>query len=76
MLGRVYVAYGDAVAMVGFDEAIFTLHVDLRDEAGVLRLIDRLELSQRFTAESSRRSASRFVGGQPFAAADWYVMSF
>ena len=75
VVGRVYLAYGDDIAMVVFDEAIFGAYLSLEYEPSVQDVVNRFETSVQYTAEWAKEIREKF-GGQPFTVDDWHLMSF
>jgi hypothetical protein len=75
MVGRLYLAYGEEVAMVVFDEAIFGEYLSLQYEPSVQDVVNRFETSLQYTAEWTKTIREKF-GGQSFTADDWHLMSF
>jgi hypothetical protein len=75
MVGRVYLAYGDDVAMVAFDEAIVTGDLDVERPSSAQDFINRFEMSLDYTRKWADTILQRF-GGRRFTAADLMLMSF
>lgn len=75
MVGRMYVAYGDDIAMVVFDEAISAAYLSFDHEASIQDLVTRFETSLEYTADWSTKIRQKF-GGQTFTADDWPLMAF
>jgi hypothetical protein len=75
VVGRAYLAHGDDVAMVVFDEAIFGAYLSLQYEPSVHDVVNRFETSIQYTSEWSKTIREKF-GGRPFALDDWALMSF
>jgi hypothetical protein len=75
VVGRVYMGYGDDLAMVVFDEAIFSDYLSNDYMPSMQDLVTRLETSLEYTAQWSKEIREKF-GGRPFAAGDWMLMAF
>jgi hypothetical protein len=75
MVGRFYVAYGDDLAMVVFDEAISAANLSFEYQPSIQDLVDRFEVSLQYAAEWSQTIRQEF-GGRPFSEEDWGLMSF
>lgn len=75
MVGRLYMAYGDDIAMVAFDESIVGAYLSLDYQPSVDDLVTRFETSVQYTAQWAKTILEKF-GGQPFTADDWHLMSF
>ena len=75
VVGRLYLAYGDDIAMVVFDEAIFGEYLSMQYEPSIQDTITRFETSLQYTAEWSKTIREKF-GGQAFTGDDWHLMSF
>jgi hypothetical protein len=74
VVGRAYLAYGDDIAMVAFDESIFGAYLSAQYEPSMLDVVNRLETSFQYTSEWSKAIRERF-GGRPFTVDDWALMS-
>lgn len=74
VVGRSYLAYGDDVAMVVFDEAIFGAYLSMEYEPSMHDVVNRFETSVQYTSEWAKTIRERF-GGKPFTADDWFLMS-
>ena len=75
MVGRTYLAYGDDVAMVIFDEAIMGSYLSMQYEPSVEDVVTRFETSIQYTSQWAKTIFETF-GGQPFTADDWHLMVF
>jgi hypothetical protein len=75
MVGRFYVAYGDDLAMVVFDEAISAANLAFDYPPSIQDLVDRFEMSLQYAIEWSRTIRQEF-GGRAFSGQDWGLMSF
>ena len=75
VVGRLYMAYGDDVAMVVFDEAIFADYLSPQYEPSMRDVVNRFETSLQYTSQWTKTILDKF-GGQPFSAEDWVLMSF
>lgn len=75
MVGRAYLAYGDDIAMVIFDEAIVGAYLSMQYEPSVEDVVTRLETSIQYTSQWTKTILEKF-GGQPFTADDWHLMIF
>jgi hypothetical protein len=75
MVGRVYAACGDDLALVVFDEAIMAEDLDVERPSSAQELVTRFETSLQYTAQWSRTVLERF-GGEPVTADDWSLLSF
>ncbi|HET8863565.1 MAG TPA: hypothetical protein VFM94_09985 [Solirubrobacterales bacterium] len=75
MVGRAYMACGDEMAMVVFDEAIVGAYLSLQHEPSIRDVVNRFETSLQYTSEWARTIREKF-GGQAFTADDWHLMSF
>ncbi len=75
MVGRFYVAYGDDLAMVVFDEAISAANLSFDYPPSIEDLVDRFEMSLQYATEWSQTIRQEF-GGRPFSSQDWGLMSF
>jgi len=74
VVGRVYLAYGDDIAMVVFDETVFGAYLSLQYEPSIKDVVNRFETSLQHTDEWAKTIREKF-GGQPFTADDAYLMS-
>ena len=74
VVGRLYLAYGDEIAMVAFDEAIFGAYLSHQYEPSIVDVVNRFETSVQYTAKWSKKILEKF-GGQAFTADDWHLMS-
>lgn len=75
MVGRLYMAYGDDIAMVAFDEAIVGAYLSLEYQPSVEDVVTRFETSVQYTSQWAKSILEKF-GGQPFTADDWHLMIF
>jgi hypothetical protein len=75
MVGRLYLAYGDEIAMVVFDEAISGGYLSMQYEPSIQDAVTRFEMSLQYTTEWSKKVLEKF-GGQAFSGEDWHLMSF
>jgi hypothetical protein len=75
MVGRLYLAYGEGIAMVVFDETIFGEYLSMQYEPSIQDAVSRFETSLQYTAEWTKTIHEKF-GGQSFTADDWHLMSF
>jgi hypothetical protein len=75
MVGRLYMAYGDDLAMVVFDEAIVGAYLSMEYEPSIQDVVTRFETSLQYTSQWAKATLEKF-GGQPFTADDWHLMSF
>lgn len=75
VVGRVYMAHGDDIAMAVFDEAIFGAYLSLQYEPSLQDVVTRFETSLQYTSEWAKEVREKF-GGQAFTADDWHLMSF
>ena len=73
MVGRLYMAYSDDMAMVVFDESIVGAYLSLDYQPSVDDLVTRFETSIQYTAQWSKTILEKF-GGQPFTVDDWALM--
>jgi len=74
VVGRLYLSYGDDVAMVTFDESIFGGYLSLDYQPSIEDVVNRFETSVQYTTEWTRTVREKF-GGKAFAAEDWMLMS-
>jgi hypothetical protein len=74
MVGRAYLASGEDIAMVAFDEAIVGEYLSLDYQPSVDDLVTRFEMAIQYTTEWSKTVLERF-GGQRFTRDDWHLMS-
>jgi hypothetical protein len=75
MTGRMYMGYGDDIAMVAFDEAIAAEPLSMQYEPSIQDLVNRLETSIDYTREWSQTILAEF-GGRPFTEDDWQLLAF
>lgn len=75
VVGRLYLASGEDIAMVVFDETIFGAYLSLQYEPSIKDVVNRFETSLQHTAEWAKTTQEKF-GGQPFTADDAYLISF
>ncbi len=75
VVGRLYMAYGDDVAMVVFDESIFAGYLSLEYQPSMTDVVNRFETSVQYTSQWTKTVREKF-GGQAFSAEDWVLMSF
>ena len=75
MVGRLYMACGDDIAMVVFDESIVGAYLSLDYQPSIDDLVTRFETSIQYTAQWAKAILEKY-GGQPFTADDWHLMSF
>ncbi|HEX8103206.1 MAG TPA: hypothetical protein VF533_11375 [Solirubrobacteraceae bacterium] len=75
MIGRAYMASGEDLAMVVFDETIMASDLDVNRQSSAQAFVDRIEGSLQYTAEWSTTIRERF-GGHPFTADDAMLMAF
>jgi hypothetical protein len=75
VVGRLYLAYGDDVTMVVFDETIFGGYLSLQYEPSIQDVVNRLETSIQYTNEWSAKIRDRFEG-QPFTSDDSHLLTF
>jgi hypothetical protein len=75
MSGRIYMGYGDDIAMVAFDEAIMAGYLSLDFEPSIQDLVNRFEAAINYTREWSRTVLEDF-GGRPFGEDDWQLLAF
>lgn len=75
VVGRLYMAYGDDVAMVVFDETIFGGYLSLQYQPSIEDIVNRLETSIQHTNEWAKRIREEF-GGRIFTADDWHLLAF
>lgn len=75
MVGRLYMGYGEDIAMVAFDEAIVGAYLSLDYQPSVDDVVTRFETSIQYTAQWAKTILDKF-GGQAFTADDWHLMSF
>lgn len=74
VVGRLYLAYNDEIAMVAFDEAIFGAYLSHQYEPSIVDVVNRFEASLKYTAEWSQKVLQKF-GGRPFTGEDWGLLS-
>lgn len=74
VVGRLYMAYGDDVAMVVFDEAIFADYISVEYEPSMRDVVNRFETSIQYTSQWAKTIRDKF-GGQSFSGEDWALMS-
>jgi hypothetical protein len=74
VVGRVYLAYGDDVAMAVFDETVFGAYLSLQYEPSIQDVLNRFETSLQYTEEWAKTIQEKF-GGRAFTADDAYLMS-
>lgn len=75
VVGRLYMAYGDDVAMVVFDETVFGGYLSLDHEPSIEDVVNKLETSVQYTTEWSKTIREEF-GGRPFTTNEWALLSF
>jgi hypothetical protein len=74
VVGRLYLAYGDDIAMVAFDETIFGGYLSLQFEPSIQDVVNKLETSIQHTTEWAKTVREEF-GGQPFTADDVHLLT-
>ena len=75
MVGRVYLAYGDELALVAFDDAITAIDLDPERQSSMQDLVNRFEASLDYTRKWTETILERF-GGKPFADEDLTLLTF
>jgi hypothetical protein len=75
MVGRGYLAQGDDLAMVVFDETILARDIDVERESCAEELVSRFEMSLQYTRDWSAAILARF-GGVAFGPDDWTLLAF
>lgn len=75
VVGRLYMAAGDDIAMVAFDETIPVESLSLDHAPSVQDLVIRFETSIQYTGEWAKVTREKF-GGQSFSADDAHLLSF
>ena len=75
VVGRIYMAYGDDVAMVVFDETIFGGYLSFQHEPSIEDAVNKLETSVKYTTEWAKAISEEF-DGRPFTADDWHLLTF
>jgi hypothetical protein len=75
VVGRLYMAYGDDIAMVVFDETIFGGYLSFEHEPSIHDVVNKLEMSIRYTDEWTKTLRADF-GGLPFTPDDWHLLTF
>ena len=75
VVGRLYLAYGDDLAMVALDETVFGGYLSLEHDGSVQDVVNKLETSIQYTQEWAKKIREEF-GGQPFTADDWHLLAF
>lgn len=75
VVGRLYMAYGDDLAMVVFDESVMGGYLSMQHEPSIEDVVNKLETSIQYTKEWAKTISEEF-GGQPFTADDWHLLSF
>jgi hypothetical protein len=75
VVGRIYMAYGDDLAMVVVDESIFGGYLSFQYEPSIEDTVHRLVTSVQYTVKWAEE-ISREFGGQPFTANDWHLLTF
>jgi hypothetical protein len=75
VVGRLYMAYGDEIAMVVFDEAIVGEYLSMEYEPSIKDAINRFETSLQYTAQWAKTIQEKF-GGSRFTSDDWHLMDF
>jgi hypothetical protein len=74
VVGRLYLACGEDIAMVVFDETIFGAYLSPQYEPSIEDAVNRFETSLQHTAEWAKTTQEKF-GGRPFTADDAYLIS-
>lgn len=75
MVGRIYAAFGDELALVAFDDAIMAGDIDVERTSSLQDLVNRFENGMRYTAQWSKDVLEKF-GGTPMTAEDWALLTF
>lgn len=75
VVGRLFLACGDDIAMAVFDETIFGGYLSMRYEPSVEDAISRFETGLQYTAQWSATIREKF-GGRRFEGDDWHLMGF
>jgi len=75
VVGRLYIAYGDDMAMVAFDETVFGGYLSFEHEPSIQDAVNKLETSIQHTTEWAKTIRDEF-GGQPLTAEDWHLLTF
>jgi hypothetical protein len=73
--GRLYLAYGDDLAMVVFDESIFGAYISLDYQPSIQDVVNRFETSLDYTSQWTTKIIESF-GGQQFGPDNWGLMAF
>jgi hypothetical protein len=74
VVGRLYMAYGDDLAMVVFDETVFGDYLSLQHEPSIQNAVNKLETSIQYTAEWAKTVREEF-GGHSFTPDDWHLLT-
>lgn len=74
VVGRLYMAYGDDVAMVAFDETVFGGYLSFQHEPSIQDAVNKLETSIQHTREWAKTIREEF-GGRPFTVDDWHLLT-
>ena len=74
MVGRLYMGYGEGIALVAFDEAISADYLSLQYEPSIEDAVTRFEMSVQYTSEWAKTIREKY-GGRQFSPDDWYLMS-
>lgn len=75
VVGRLYMAYGDDLAMVVFDETVFGGYLSFQHEPSIQDAVNKLETSIQYTTEWAKTIREEF-GGRSFTMDDWHLLSF
>jgi len=75
VVGRLYMAYGDDLAMVVFDESVFGGYLSFQHEPSIEDVVNKLETSVQYTSEWAKKIRDEF-GGRPFTSDDLHLLSF
>ncbi len=73
-IGRLFLAYGDQIALVVFDETIFAHAISFEYQPSMQDLVNRLEASISYARDFGAEVRQRF-GGSPFTSEDWMLLT-
>ncbi|MEA2494337.1 MAG: hypothetical protein QOJ29_2248 [Thermoleophilaceae bacterium] len=73
--GRVYMAWGEDLAMVVYDDTIFSEYLSTDYQPSMQDLVNRMENGFAHTSQWTTEIREKF-GGRPFSREDWGLLTF
>ena len=75
VVGRLYMAFGDDLAMVAFEETVFGGYLSFQHKPSIHDVVNKVETSVDHSKEWSKTIREEF-GGQQFAIDDCHLLTF